>query len=755
MNYYAHTSTRGKYEFDFEHAVKAMNLAEQFASHICDSKLMGFIGLTHDAAGKHTKRFQDVLFCGETGINHACASASALLNEYLNIFANDETAMIVYNMIKGHHNGFSSDYLFDGIDAEEVFDEAEHVASDFSYEVDGKKTAFSSAEEYQQAVQFLHELVGQYVQKLEKVNVVPEDGWKNPEEKMLHIRMLMSCLVDADYSATASFENPAYIDAMDGGIIDADQLLAKLDEFRTNLVANAEPSVMNDLREVVYQDATKAGQTFDPGFFQLTAPTGTAKTLALIKFALESAKRNGQSRVILVVPYLTITEQTTAIYKAIFGEDVVLEDDSNAELDKDAYIHAERWSAPVIVTTNVKFYETLFSNKPSVLRKLHHIANAVVMFDESQSLDPKMADITITTLMLLSKYGTSVVLSTATPPAYQYRKYIDYRYQEIISDVTGLYEKYAEVKHDQMIFSEEKMDYAQIGQLCGNYDQRLYVVNTTGKALNLYRSLRESGTTDCFLLYSKMCGAHKKQIIQEIKTRLNAGLPCVVVSTQCIEAGVDLDFPVVCREWAPFSSLIQTFGRLNRNGKYEGIGYVFKTKDHNSGHFPGATYWNNTQLTMNLARSFGFKLDINSLEIQNEYFKRLFSIAETKDIVALRDAVKACDFEEVAENYHVIEEQEGYNVIVPYEDSMTLYESVLSELEATEFVLTRRLMKKVHSLIVNVPGKSSLSDEVNDVSIDLCYRIQGTLVPSGWKILKPSDGMYVNDVGLVGQNGGQ
>ena len=752
--YYAHTSFDGRLEPDYEHAVRAMKLAQQFSAHICDPNGMGFTALVHDAAGKHTARFQDVLFRHESFINHAWSSASVILNEYRSMFSNDETALMVYNMIRGHHNGLSSEYLFDPLAIDDVItNEALKSKSNFDFTVDDKRNAFSSEAEYQNAVQFVCDLINQYCQCVQRIDFVPNEGWKNIEDKMLHIRMLMSCLVDADYSATASFEEPKYGAFMDGEKLDAEKMLQKLDQYRTNLVATAGDSPMNELRNIVYHDSAKAGQNFDPKFFQLTAPTGTAKTLALIKFALESAKRNGQSRIILVVPYLTITEQTTAIYKAIFGDDIVLEDDSSADLDKDAYIQAERWSAPVIVTTNVKFYETLFSNKPSVLRKLHHIANAVVMFDESQSLDPAMADITITTLMQLPKYGTSVVLSTATPPAYEYRKHIDYNYQEIIENVANLYKKYSDVKKDVIHFSTEPMTFEQIVEPHKDCSQILYVVNTTGKALELYNVLRKA--TDCILLYSRMCGNHKRKIVNEIKSRLQQGLPCTVVSTQCIEAGVDLDFPVVCREWAPLTSIIQTFGRLNRNGRHDGVGYVFKTKQHDVYHFPGASYLNNTATTIWLYKKYGDTFDVKSLDIQREYFKNIFTTTNAKDDKDLKDALKICDFGGIAKHYRVIDASGGLNVIVPYAESIALYDEIQNAFEENGFVITKSLMRKAHPITVMVYGNSSLGKRVLSGCSELFYRNNGELYPSEWRVLSSSAEMYDSVIGLNdGEEGG-
>ena len=392
----------------------------------------------------------------------------------------------------------------------------------------------------------------------------------------LWVRMLFSCLVDADF-----LDTEAYMDlgksAQRGNWPDVQNLLEQFDNFMTDKTASADPTPVNQLRaDILRQCREKA---FDaPGLFSLTVPTGGGKTLSSMAFALEHAKRYNKRRIIYVIPYTSIIEQTADILRGIFG-DAVIEHHSNAEADPDkenskSRLACENWDAPIVVTTNVQFFESLFSAKTSRCRKLHNIVDSVVVLDEAQLLPAEFLQPILDVLNLLTQhYGVSVVLSTATQPALATREYFDAKnnmrglknVREIMDDPDALYAKLERVEVRLPADWNTPISWGALAGEIRQHNRVLTIVNRRNDARELW-DLMPEGTLH---LSALMCGEHRSQVIGDIKARLQAGTSTRVISTQIVEAGVDVDFPVVYRALAGLDSIAQAAGRCNREGRLE------------------------------------------------------------------------------------------------------------------------------------------------------------------------------------------
>ena len=644
-----------------------------------------------------------------------------------------------------------------------MMDETERLVDDILNNpesiVCGKKTALSCKEEYDHIVEIAKKIV-----KKNLPTRVRDMTKMQPEEKMLYIRLLFSCLVDADYSATASFmESKDYFSVTDGPKLIPEEMLKKLEAYHNELAGTAKSSPINVLRKYVYDCAGNAGQTNPPAFFTMTAPTGSGKTLAMIKYALEAAKRNGQRRIFIVLPYLSITQQNADEYRKIFGDDIVFEDDSttkwdeeNEEANERLKLLSQRWSAPIIVTTNVKFCETLFSSRPVTLRKLHNITNAVIVFDESQTLPTKYANITVNTLMALANYGSSVVFSTATPPAYELRTGIDYKPIEIIQNAPKLYQNYAAIRKNEVVFSKDRWTVQKLIDYFDTRDQMLYIVNTKQKAKALYDQLvLVRGKEKCFLLSTDLCPADKRATAAIIRQRLEQGLPCITVSTQCIEAGVDVDFPCGAREYAPWTSIVQAMGRINRNAKTIGTILVFGWDEEELRGFPSDSYKTQADIAKYIARKHQWTPDPNDISVVKDYYKAVFigDGLESGDDEDITEALARMQFEKIDDNYKIIGDQNTINIIVPYGREMALFEKVINAISDSGNVITGRIMKAARDITVSLYNSGKDAEKIKSHCIQTNLRYNDVLVPTNWYILSDRQ-EYVDGEGIKLYEGG-
>jgi CRISPR-associated endonuclease/helicase Cas3 len=376
----------------------------------------------------------------------------------------------------------------------------------------------------------------------------------------LWVRMLYSCLVDADYLDTETCMHPAQGEGR-GGFKTLSELKPIFDAYMENKSAKADRTPVNAIRQEILEACRSAAQQ-DPGLYSLTVPTGGGKTLSGMAFALDHAVKHGKRRIIYVIPYTSIIEQTVQIMAGVFGPENVVEHHSNLDPERETQrtrLAAENWDAPIIVTTNVQFFESLYAAKSGRCRKLHNIINSVVILDEAQLLPPELLTPCVDVMnRLVRNYGVTMVLSTATQPALPK---IDHS-KEIIPVALDLYGRLKRTEFDLPDLNT-RTEWGDLAKCLQQHEQVLCVVNTRRDCFDLYKLMPE-GTIH---LSALMCGEHRSAVIADIKQRLRDGLSIRVVSTQLVEAGVEIDFPVVYRALAGLDSIAQAAGRCNREGR--------------------------------------------------------------------------------------------------------------------------------------------------------------------------------------------
>ena len=714
MEYYSHVAGNRKERVE-EHLALTAEYAEKYAGEMGCPNVGRILGLFHDA-GKMTERFQDVLKGREFGINHALPGAATLLNDFPNAFEDGDVygPQVSFGLIRGHHAGLKGNFRPGR--HKRAKKAAEDVRSDFEYVEDGKRNAISSKAEYDE---MRSAMAREPFETAE--NLTNRMRGKTPEEKMLFVRLLFSCLVDADYTATGEFEDgEKYASPKTASM---KELSDELERYRNELIAGSNANLpINALRNKVYETAREAGRRAEPGLYSMTAPTGTAKTLAMMRFALECAMRNGQRRIFVVLPFLSIIDQTVATYRKAFEKfDVVLEDDGTADYksedtDEASYLRlvSEKWDAEIIVTSNVKFYETLFSSKPKNLRKLHSLTNSVVLFDESQTLPSRVMDVTVNVLDSLRDYGVTVLMSTATPPDFGLRNGIRNVPQEIVDDVDGLYSEYERIRKIEISFRKDSTSFEELAKEVEGERQALLIFNTTKKAKRAFDETKKKRPNDAFLLTARMCRAHRQKILSMVRVLVAGGEPCILVATQCVEAGTDVDFPVAYREYAPYPAVVQAMGRCNRNGTGIGRGIVFRNDASGRSGYPDSTYMTESNVTYGIAKNRDFQMSLSDLTALREYYEKTFSEdgPETEDSRELTEAVSEMDFERTDEKYEIIEKEDQTTIIAPYDDGKGTYEHVREELARRNGVVSKRIMRKASPITVNLYADSKKTREL-------------------------------------------
>lgn len=555
-------------------------------------------------------------------------------------------------------------------------------------------------------------------------------SWEKAVAKMLDVRMLFSCLVDADFLDTEAHFNgntQGKPRRQRGPNLDAEKALAALNAHMDGLRAKSQvPSSVRDAREILWQSVIRAGQR-PSGLFTLTAPTGSGKTLAMLCFALEHAIRHGKKRIVLAVPFLTVIEQTAHVYREVFAgfpDHFVLEHHSLAGLGMESEkcdaegsqeyqrrLLSENWDAPIVLTTNVQLLESLFSNRPSSCRKLHNLMNAVILFDEAQSLPQHLAVPTLAALSHLSAaYDSTVVFATATQPAFDsldtaVKKHAVHGWQphETVPEHPDLFAALERVVV-RWPRRDERRAWTDLASAVRDTKQVLVVINLKRHAVALLDAL--TGTDDLFHLSTNLCAEHRRSIMDSVRTQLAAGRPCRLISTQCVEAGVDVDFPVVYRAMAPLESIAQAAGRCNREGRLNALGrlgvvVVFEPDEEGDWRrrFPTHSYYQAAQVTQTLLNLHG-NLDINNPETFREYYHRLYDLNNpASQNTKLTEAIMALDFPEVARAYSIIEKS-AIQVLVPWQERKTEFDDL--QREAESIGISAHWMRRAQGLAVSV-----------------------------------------------------
>ena len=556
--FYAH-SVEGKSADEWhpldEHLKGTAELAKSFADAFGSGEWGYLAGLWHDI-GKYSEDFQNMLLASADAhietkpgrVDHSTAGAIHAIEKF------EKAGRIFSYPIAGHHAGLAdwqtaeagNKSLIHRIQNDELLKNA--LASDIPAEIIERS--------------------------------LPKQKFNTKEGHALWIRMLYSCLVDADFLDTEAFLEPEKAKTRKD-YPSLNELLPLFESYMTKKLADPtlSPTFVNKQRaEILKQCIEKSAH--DPAIFTLTVPTGGGKTLSSMAFALNHAinavkPEHRKKRIIYVIPYTSIIEQTAEQFREIF-KDAVIEHHSNVDVSDESSetarsrLACENWDAPVIVTTSVQFFESLFANRSSRCRKLHNIVNSVVVLDEVQLLPPEYLNPILHTIKeLYQNYGVTFVLSTATQPAFTPHKSVDYRFEgladtvEIMENPLSLYKTFKRVEVEVLDDLMTPRTWEDLATELGQHPSVLCIVNRRDDCRALYELMPKE---DTFHLSALMCGAHRSQVISQIKQRLKDKLPTRVISTQLVEAGVDLDFPVVYRAIAGLDSVAQAAGRCNREG---------------------------------------------------------------------------------------------------------------------------------------------------------------------------------------------
>lgn len=654
--FYAHTpvSDIGTWHDLVEHLNRTARLAGENAQKFEAGELARLAGLWHDI-GKFNAAFQSYLkecYEAELAGGEGPKGGSVPHAVYGAVLAREELGVLA-PVIHGHHmglQGFSSvQEATERPETRKVYEEVLPVAREnvegLGFEGDWRAL----------------------------VSGAPDDPREMGLFTELLLRMVFSALVDADFLDTEEHFDPERAERR-GTDLRPERLWEVLERDQEIVISKAEPTQVNGVRGEVYRECLRAAD-LPQGVFRLAVPTGGGKTRSGLAFALKHAVECGLDRVIVAIPYTSIIEQTAATYHEIFaglGEGAVLEhhsavrrdpqsgtrDPEGAERQEEASVRArlatENWDAPLVVTTTVQLFESLFANRTSRCRRLHNIARSVIVLDEVQTLPPGLLAPVLSVLReLVRRYGVSVVLCTATQPALEGQS----RYLQGFEDVTDIVppetasRHFASLRRVEYEAPAEEWSWGEAAErlLDASPEKRaMAVLNTRKDALALLAELEGEPTLH---LSTRLCGAHRQDVLGEVRRRLGAEEPCLLVATQVVEAGVDLDFPVVFRALGPLDRIVQAAGRCNREGTLDGLGrvVVFRPAE---GKMPPGEYKTGADEARIMLEREGF--DLHDPEVFREYFGRLYGdvALDAKGIQELR---KEFDYPEVASRFRLID----------------------------------------------------------------------------------------------------
>ena len=644
--YLAHLTEDGRTQTILEHLKGTASLCSAFAAAF-DAEAQGQLaGMAHDI-GKYSAAFQRRLHGGPK-VDHASAGAFECLK------AQQLAAAFA---ISGHHGG-----LPDGGGRGDA-------AGTGTFWGRINRASQGRLEDY-------HAWQSEF--SLPHANTPAFAGTRL--EGMFFTRMLFSCLVDADYTDTGAFmDNSPYLPASSSSM---EELWRRLETYVSGWFPPK--GALNMQRCAILEQCMSAGAQYGPGLFTLTVPTGGGKTVASLSFALAQAKARRMKRIVYVIPYTSIIEQTAQVFREILGDEYVLEfhlvvqydqqeDDASSPETAPLTRSVETWDVPVIVTTAVQFFESLYACQPSKCRKLHNLAQSVLIFDEAQMLPlPYLRPCVWAIAQLVRHYGASAVLCTATQPA------LDPIFQEFapeipIREICPMAEAHWESFRRVSFQQAGTLSWMDLAARLQQQEQVLCVVNTRRAAREVFHQLSGSGN---FHLSTLMYPAHRKRILDEIRRRLRDGLPCRVVSTSLIEAGVDVDFPAVYRELSGLDSILQAAGRCNREGKRppeDSIVTIFQGEDPPPRLFE--TSIGAGKIVLDHCQ------DVSSRAAIHTYFSTLLDLkgAEAQDahhILPLMES-EFFPFRTVAERFHLIESPTT-TVYLPLEEGAGLVELLRS-----------------------------------------------------------------------------
>jgi CRISPR-associated endonuclease/helicase Cas3 len=666
---WAHSANGGGVRHSLaDHLRGTAGRARVFGDAFGAGDLTAYLALTHDV-GKGACAWQKGLIAAE-----ATGSRVGIDHKFAGTWLARDTAGPFAMCIQGHHGGLPAlDALTKTLSAPPA-----------GLQADWEATAA---------------LVAQVVPEIRATvpgGILP--AWTEQEElgestslEML-ARMAFSALVDADYLDTEGHFQGSPRASQRQLIGD---LADRYEQRRRELLATKKPSPADHLRAAVYDEAIAVARG-PQGIYRLAAPTGSGKTFIAGGFAINHAREHRLRRVIVAVPFISITEQNAGEYRKLLDEPdspVVLEHHSGADLDgEDAAgawwrrLAAENWDAPFVVTTTAQLFQSLFDHRPAAMRKLHRLAQSVIVLDEVQALPDRLLIPILSALRVLTeKFGATVVLASATQPSYwSLRPFSDVTVHDIIAEPVPLYDKFRRVRYEWR--TDPKPSLADIAAEVSAERQVLTVVNTTADSAGLHRLVagqRPGPLGKCLHLSTRMTAEHRREVLAQVRELLDDEQPVALISTQLIEAGVDVDFPAVYRAWAPADSLQQAAGRANRNARLD-FGRVVIFDPSDGGQPRDASY----RMALDATKGhFGpegaFPDDLEELDRYYPERYNLQDLENNSDGAEIEKLRERLDFPEVAARFQLIQDLSATVAVCRADDDREHFDDILSKLRST------------------------------------------------------------------------
>ena len=631
-----------------DHLDGTMRLAEGFGAGMGLGAEAGLLGKIHDE-GKDTAAFQDYIHGRKhRRVDHSTAGAKSF-------FENGHIGwlqLIGALCVAGHHAGIP----------------------DLGSKVDCAGTSTLNGRMKKCIPSIRHPqryLIDSTCLDVDHLNTFIEK--RNTLDVMILTRMLFSCLVDADFLDTEAFMNNQPVRKNEFSSLKEISAMfwSRLEEDGYFRPKNA----LNEKRCEILHTCMRKGEG-KQGLYSLTVPTGGGKTISSMAFAMKQAMKWHKERIIYVIPYLSIIEQTADVFRALLGNHAVLE--SHSQVDYDSLpeegseeagrvaermkLAAENWDAPVVITTNEQFFESLYANKTSRCRKLHNIANSVIILDEAQMMPVDFLKPCLHVLeQLVHYYGCTVVLCSATQPElgrYLQKNPIQKNPIEIMENVGELFQFFKRVTFD----IDGETDYAEIAKKLDECEQVLCIASTKKEAEKIVELL----DGEAMYLSTNLCPAHRREIIREMKTRLRDGNPCRVVSTSIISVGVDIDFPVVYLQYTGLDSLIQGAGRCNREGRQslqKSRAHIFWTKESKKSLFMRKE----KQVTDMIRKKYNAE-EMTEPSAIRTYFENWYQSNEGNlDYREIEKLAQSLSFAEIGKRFHLINDSTK-SVFVPFDE---------------------------------------------------------------------------------------
>ena len=669
MEYIGHTSDDGRKQPLLDHLNGTSKLCRENANEFW-ADIAEFVGQIHDI-GKYTSAFQKRINGAENiRVEHAICGAK----EVAKAPPKSYVPMIEY-CVAGHHSGLpDGGTKVDGEEDSTLHDRMKRKTGDYS--------AYENEVKLEYPKDNLRELFDVSNQR----EII--------ERYSFFTRYLFSCLTDADFIDTERFVTPNTDRGIDGDFQEAyEKVCEKLNSFKIE-------TKLQESRSIIQEQVYKSVES-NANVYTLNMPTGSGKTLCSIRAALKTAIENKKKRIIYVIPYVSIIEQTAKVFEDIFGDVLpVLQHHSNYDFDDDKNEDeneitseklkrsCENWDAKLIVTTNIQFFESLYHYKGRRLRKLHNLADSVIIFDEIHMLPIDYIQPCLRAIGYVTKYlNSTAILMSATMPNYDkfMERYMSgVKIENAVKD-TSLFNVFDKCRYEYI----GKCELASLAEKAQEYDNALIIVNKRKTARELY----DMCSGNKYHLSTYMTPLHRSEIIAKIKEDIKNGINTTVISTSLIEAGVDLDFKAVFREIAGIDNILQSGGRCNREGKMDmGDVFVFETDGGNYQTKKKSDIIIRANITRNLFEEFE---NISTDKCIKEYYGRLLNYKEKKieentitSIMGNDLRIDGIPFRTYAESFNFIDNQ-VIGIVIPCDENRGL----IKELKDGKLSVKRNLQR--------------------------------------------------------------